>query len=269
VAEMNMCFKNWFHKFTPVIPIRGNKIALIFTIGDWPGSENDLDGPPYDSAHVWNFLKSNYPEFIIKRYSDSEVTRKNFLNIISAQLLTMMPDDNLLIYYSGHGTNGIDPSEPDGYREGLYLYDGAFWDDDFTKMLQLIHLGAKVIIILDSCFAHGSTTPKNMHVYGKAKFMHTEEIPEHFKRTKAILKSEEMNYLVLAACGENQTSADTIINGEPCGAFTYFWLKTWDRNYTYKQWIDQTAKLIEKSGQYDQIPNIEGNSDLQKQIIFT
>jgi len=267
-----MCFKKiaeWF-KPDPIIPVEGSKIALIFTIGNYPGSQNDLDGPPYDSENVLNFLIDNYPDFAIINYSDSEVTRSRFENTIKAQISTTKSGDILLIYYSGHGTNGYDSSEPDGYKEGLYLYDGTYWDDQFTAILQNIPTGAKVIIALDSCFAHGSTEPKgNPRVYRKSKFVPTQKISKKLKRIKPILKSDMMNYIVFAACGEDQTSADAVINGKPCGAFTYFWLKAWNKNFNYINWNNETVRLIKTSNQFDQKPNLEGDINLQEQIIFT
>ena len=262
-----MCWKkifDWF-KPDPVVPITGNKVALLFAIGDYPGSQNDLIGPPYDSKNADNFLKDNYPEFTVNKILDSAVTRSNFENTIKAQIAILKAGDVLLIYYSGHGTNGLDSNEADGYREGLYLWDGTFWDDEFTVVLQPIPLGAKVIIVLDSCFARGSTTPKNIG-YESLRFVQTQEVPRKLKRIKSMLRSDTMNYIVLAACQENQTAADI---GPLGGAFTYYWLKAWKRTYIWAEWSDKTALLIKQTGQYDQIPNIEGDENLMEQIVLT
>ena len=262
-----MCWKkilDWF-KPDPVVPITGNKVALLFAIGDYPGSQNDLIGPPYDSKNADNFLKDNYPEFTVKKFTDSEVTGNIFKTTILSQLAVMKPDDTLVIYYSGHGTNGIDSSEPDGYREGLYLYDRIFWDDEFTVVLQSIKSGAKVIIVLDSCFARGSTTPKNIG-YESLRFVQTQEVPRKLKRIKSMLRSDTMNYIVLAACQENQTAADI---GPLGGAFTYHWLKAWKRTYNWTEWNDKTALIIKQTGRYSQIPNIEGDKNLMEQIVLT
>lgn len=249
----------WF-KPDPIIPVEGNEIALIFAIGNYPGSQNDLIGPPYDVKNLTSFENNNYPEFAVKKLLDSEVTISYFENTIRQQFLIAKPGDTIMIYYSGHGTNGYDPEEPDRSREGLYLYDGVYWDDRFTSLLNEIPIGVKVIIVLDSCFAHGSTTPKTIR---KSKFVQTEAAPS--TRTKVILKSDTMNYIVIAACLENQTSADI---GTLGGAFTHYWLKAWDRNFTYKQWVDKTAELIAATNDYEQIPNIEGDELLMNEIIF-
>lgn len=265
-----MCFKkitSWF-KPDPVIPpvdppqTGVKKVALLFAIGSgYFGTENDLIGPPYDLANVQDFLRTNYPEFEIKTYQDTQVTRKSFENAIKAQFSVLKAGDKLLIYYSGHGTTGFDESEPDLQREGIYLTDGVYWDDEYTLVLQNIPAGVDLINILDSCFAHGSTTNKDIIV---RKFVKTQEVPPAIKR-KSMLKSDSMNYIVLAACQENQTSADL---GTIGGAFTYYLLKAWNRSATYLDWITATAKLVSQNSNLDQIPNIEGDINLMNKQIF-
>lgn len=265
-----MCFKRFFHWLfpdpeVPIIPVTGNKVALIFAIGKgYPGIQNDLDGPPKDFDHVINFITNKYPEFTIKKFLDLEVTRASFRDNVKAQILNMKSGDVLLIYYSGHGTNGLDINEPDRLREGIYLTDGTFWDDEFNEILQLTPEGGKVIVVLDSCFAKGSTTTKS-NIRNKSKFVQTQEIPSELKRRSKLAKTDIMKWIVFAACRENQTASDTS-NG---GAFTLFWLKAWKRDYDYQDWSAETVFLIEDNGNYDQIPNIEGDQNLIKQIIFT
>jgi hypothetical protein len=264
-----MCIKkiqSWFHKPDPIIPIEpqptGNKkTALVFTIGTYPNPQNNLTGPPIDANNVDNFMAKNYPAFALFAYANSMVTRNAFASAIKERISKLISGDYLVIYYSGHGTNGYDSNEPDKYREGLYLFDGTFWDDEFTLLLQNIPLGAKVIIILDSCFAHGSTTAKSL-IYRKEKFVKTEEIPP--KGLKAILKSDTMNYIVFAACGEDQTSADT----NKGGVFTLNWLNSWRLDLNYQQWNNRTVQAIAQT-QFDQVPNIEGDQNLINQIVFT
>lgn len=251
----------WRRKIDPVIPVVASKIALIFTLGDYPGTQNDLGGPPYDHDNVDNFFKTNYPEFTVRKFKNSEVTRNNFRDIVTAQISILKVGDYLIVYYSGHGTNGYDANEPDGYREGLYLYDGAFWDDEFTGILQGIPQGAKVVIILDSCFAKGSTTDKGGK-YRKQKFVETQEIKRSARSTRKILKSRIMNYVVIAACEEDQTSDDT----SKGGVFTLAWLDTWIREHTWKDWTYNTAMAIDD--EHEQIPNIEGDEELSNSVIF-
>ena len=259
-----MCWKKIFGHSNPVIPATDNKVALLFAIDDYPGTQNDLSDCVMDQNYVAKFLTKNYPEFTIKKFINSAVTRSAFENAIKAQLIVMVSGDILLIHYSGHGTNGIDPSgtEADGYSEALYLHDGSYWDREFSKVLEIIPSGAKVIIALDSCFARGSTH-KNIS-RRKSRFIETQKLKPGMKRKRSALKNEMFNYVVLAACQEGQTSSSTG-NG---GVFTIHWVEAWNRDFTYKQWSDKTTELT-KEDREDQIPNIEGDSNLQVQIIFT
>lgn len=257
-----MCFRkiiDWF-KPDPIVPIQGQRVALLFAIGNYPGTQNDLTGPPYDMRHVTDFIEDKYPEYVIKQWLNSAVTRSNFENALKTQFAASTAGDKIVIYYSGHGTNGPDAAEPDSYREGLYLYDGTYWDDLFTETLGLIPAGVDVTIILDSCFAHGSTTPKLLS-YQKTRFVKTQKGAP--KKLKPILRNAEMNYIVIAACGENQTSADIGAEG---GAFTKYFLAAWNRDYTWAEWTQQTAQQIAPS--YDQIPNIEGSLTLMNKQNF-
>jgi len=246
----------------PVTPVEGNRIALLFAIDNYPGTQNDLPDCIKDQNNVADFLALNYPEFKILKFTDSMVTTTSFRDNIKNQVTALKSGDILLINYSGHGTRGINPAEPDGYSEALYLWNDAFWDQEWSKLLQLIPAGAKVIIVLDSCFAHGSTETKNIHT--KVRFVQTQVIPEGMKRIRRILKGDMLNYLVFAACEENQTSTSTGHGG----VFTIYWLKAWQKDYTYFNWNKKTADLIELT-EYEQNPNIEGDELLINQKIFT
>jgi hypothetical protein len=257
-------FPGWFEEDPIVIPpadYTSKKTALLFTIGTYPNPQNNLTGPPIDSDNVDYFMALNYPAFALFKYANSLVTRSNFANAIKERISKLISGDWLVIYYSGHGTNGYDANEPDKYREGLYLYDGTFWDDEFTLLLQDIPSGANVVIILDSCFAHGSTTPKSL-IYRKEKYVKTEELPPN--GLKSILKNDTMNYIVFAACGEDQTSSDT----SKGGVFTLYWLKSWMKDITHQTWNDRTSYAITQT-QFDQVPNIEGDINLINKVVFT
>lgn len=260
-----MCFKKileWF-KPDPIIPVEGNRIALLYAIDNYPGDQHDLPDCIIDQKNIEKFIQDNYPEFKIAKYSDSEVMTQTFRDSIKNQIMTMETGDLLLIHYSGHGTNGINSSEPDGYSEGLYLYNGVFWDQEFQKLLQLIPAGAKVVIVLDSCFAHGSTEIRVLS-YRKVRFVQTQTIPRGMRRLRPMLKTDMANYIVCAGCQEDQTSTST--GGG--GAFTIHFVEAWERDFDYAQWIENTATLL-RNDNYDQIPNIEGDPNLINQIIFT
>lgn len=257
-----MCFK----KRPPLQNV--NRQLLSFAINNYPGgSGNDLNGCLNDQSDLIDKLDELGYAFAVQAFQDEQVTRSTFRNTIKNYIVGMKADDLLLIQYSGHGTQVRDSShdEADGYDEALYLYDGAFTDDDFNEVLQLIPDGAKVIIALDSCFSGGATRLYT-DFYSKAKYVPTQKI-KSLKRRKKYLKRDVMKWVVFSGCSENQTSADAYINSRYNGAFTWAWLKSMEKNISYNTWSQSTVLKLEP--QFEQISTIEGNDDIRKMIIFT
>jgi hypothetical protein len=264
-----MCLGKWFHKVDPIVPITGDKVALLFGINNYPGSSNDLNGCLNDIADVEKKLNEVYPgQWTIKKFADSEVTKMNFRNTIKNQIVSMTSGQFLLIHYSGHGTRVQDKNheEEDGYDEALYLYDGTFIDDEFNEVLQLIPEGVKVVIALDSCFS-GTATRLINGSYRKSKYIPTQKI-RSLKRRKKYLKSDSMKWVVFSGCQDDQTSADAFINNRYNGAFTFCWLKELNKGLNYKNWNFHTKALL-SDYDFDQVSTLEGDEVLLNSIIFT
>jgi hypothetical protein len=256
-----MCFK----KKPPIVNV--NRQLLSFVINNYPGTGNDLNGCINDQNDLIDKLDELGYAFAIQAFQDAQVTRAIFRNTIKNYIVGMKAGDLLLIQYSGHGTQvrDIHGDEDDPYDEALYLYDGAFTDDEFNEVLQLIPDGAKVIIALDSCFSGGATRLFT-DFYAKAKYVPTQKI-KSLKRRKKYLKRDVMKWVVFSGCSENQTSADAYINGRYNGAFTWGWLKSMETNISYNTHLQSTALKLEP--QFEQIPTIEGDDAIRKQILFT
>jgi metacaspase-1 len=263
-----MCWRkivSWF-KPDPMVENK-NKTALLFAINNYPHEANDLNGCINDQNDVADKLEYLFPgEWSIVKFHDSEVTKSNFRNTIKNYIVSMSSGDTLLIHYSGHGTQVPSATESDGYNEAVYLYDAYLEDDDFNEVLQLIPDGAKVIIALDSCFSGTATRLLNPR-YVKSRYYPIHEI-KGLKRAKKYLKSDLMKWVVFSGCREDQTSADAFISGRYNGAFTYYWLRALKKGITYQQWADDTIYGIHLGG-FEQVPTIEGDSNLINQIIFT
>jgi hypothetical protein len=259
-----MCFKK-----RPPVPVPNvNRQLLSFAINNYPGSGNDLNGCINDQDDLIDKLNELGFAFAVKTFQDSEVTRANFRNTIKNYIVGMKSGDFLLIQYSGHGTQVHDPhhDEADGYDEALYLYDGAFTDDEFNEVLQLIPEGAKVVIALDSCFSGGATRLFNGD-YRKAKYIPTQKI-KSLKRRKKYLKSDLMKWIVFSGCGETQTSADAYINGRYNGAFTWAWLKEAKTGIINKTWNSNTKYLL-NAYDFEQVCTLDGDETLQASQILT
>lgn len=255
-----MCFKKWFHKSEEISWKHSSKVALLFGINNYPGGENDLDGCVNDI----DLAESKLQGFQIRKFQDTLVTIKNFIAQIRYAILNSVVGDVLYIHYSGHGTyvEDLNGDEVDGYDEALYLYDGPLIDDELNTLLQLTPEGVTVVLLLDSCFS-GSAT-RNPH---KARFMPPKfEKKEHLRIKRGWY--ENLKWIVISGCGENQTSADALINGKYNGAFTYYAMNTLVGSMTYQTWFNKIREFL-PSREFEQAPTLEGNSYLINKIVLT
>jgi len=127
------------------------------TIGDLPGIDLDL-GIMQRVVQRLGFLPAN-----TRVLSDEEATMAAVERAMSEWLVDDVdPDDRVLIYYSGHGTQVADRNddEADGLDEVLVLHDfsqnaeqgasGALVDDRFYELLADIPTD-DVLLIVDAC----------------------------------------------------------------------------------------------------------------------
>ena len=239
--------------------VNKNRMILQYGINNYPGTGSDLNGCLNDLTDFGKLM--NWP---LTTFRDSEVTKTTFRDTVRNYILGMQPDEELIIQYSGHGTRVKDTSgdEEDGYDEALYLYgyDGVFIDDEFNEIMKLIPVGAKVIVILDSCFS--GTATRNIGRYRKSKYVLTDPVLEKAKR---VVKSSQLNHIVISGCQSHQTSSDAYINGRYNGALTRALIENYGHK-TYKQWVDDCIFWLHSRG-FDQVPTLEGPEGMIKSYI--
>lgn len=260
-----MCWKWIKELFKPDPMEHHQKLLLSFACNNYPGKANDLNGCINDQKNIVD----NLYEFHAMTFSNSEVTKRTFIDEIEKALGMAEAGDVIVIHYSGHGSFGLDPTktEADGYSECLYLYDGPFWDREFMEILALIPDGVKVVVILDSCFSFGATTRKLRNPYNKPRFIQFQDINPEIPIKRNVLHRSSLKHVLLAGCGERQTSADAYINGSYNGAFTWFAMATLNRGFTYKEWHAEIRKYL-PSDDFNQKPELEGPEELlTKQIL--
>ena len=148
-----------------------NKIALLIGIGTYTDPAlPSLSGPSQDVAALkdvlirrWDFTAANIQTLTTRQ----DTTRANILKALTALQSSSRPGDEVLVYYSGHGTSKRDPSQ----RLALPDASGAWVPSDFTTskarlqdlvqarvdlkpiFTQLENEGRKLWIIADSCFS--------------------------------------------------------------------------------------------------------------------
>lgn len=241
------------------------KRALLFAINNYQG-DGDLNGCINDQINICHKLVEENFGFYIQNFRDSEVTWRNFVDKLTDLVKSAAPGDELLVHYSGHGTQVLDKSgdESDGYDEALYLYDKPLTDDTLNEILSNLKDGVNLTIMLDSCFSGTGTrnTTKRKFKRYDVDFGNDKVLV----RKKSILRSN-MKWILMSGCAENQTSADAYIGGTYNGAFSYFAVKALQCGISYKEWHKRIRKNL-PSGMYDQIPQLEGNSELFQRGVF-
>lgn len=251
------------------------KKALSFGINDFPGSQNDLRGCVNDTSNIkYNLGHKHGAEdakrigkqlydfgFDVQVFLNSQVTKELFRSEVTKLVKSANPGDIIVIHASCHGTQLIDRNndEADGYDEALYLYDGAFSDDEFSSILSQLKEAVICVFIMDCCFSGTITRSINQKARFKPLFseVDSEGLPVIRKSRKSKEICSGMNHLVLTGCSPTQTSADAFIGGSYNGALTYAAMKELVPGITYKEWHQRILKWLSSRG-YTQTPQLEG-----------
>jgi hypothetical protein len=237
------------------------KKALLYAINDYGGKASNLRGCVND-AFSWKALLVQFG-FEVTMILNKDVTRANFIKQIEALFKNGKSGDEYFIAYSGHGTQIPDRNgdEEDSYDEALYLVDGPLPDDDLAVALALRPAGSILTVAFDSCFSGDCTRA----LYTDNRF-HPIVEKRLIKRKKAIARPG-IDYVYLSGCGENQTSADAMIDGKYNGAFTYFACKTFVPGINYYNWHYNYRRAL-KINEFSQVPQLEGLCELFYSPVF-
>jgi len=253
----------WKRKQKPE-PITGNKAALLFGINDYMGGQNDLSGCLNDIDDVEKKLRSEFPEFQIRKFKDSEVTTFKFISEIENAMNTLTLPGVLYIHYSGHGTQIPNIAEANKYDEALYLYNGALVDDNVWTLQQNTPEGLIVVAKFDSCFSGSMNRSVNR---GRERFYKIPGIRIMKDVVRKFNKTDSDRWVIFSGSGEDQPSSDAWFNDRPNGAFTYYDLKSFDPTTTYQQEHDMLRTFLPNEN-FDQIPGLYGNSMLFNKLAF-
>lgn len=247
--------------------ITSDRVALLFGINDYPGSNNDLRGCINDIDDVATKLKKEFSDFQIFKFTNSEVTTGRFVSEIENVLLKLK-QGHLYIHYSGHGTQIPSPTEANGYNEALFLHNGPLIDDEIYRLQLMTPVGLRVTAKFDSCFSGDLGSRKMNPHYFKSRFMPLQGVPVLKRPVNHMGKTDAGQvWLIYSGCGEEQTSADAMFSGRANGAFTYFDLKSFNVNTTNKDELTQTRYLLQKYS-FEQIPELSGPEYRINETVF-
>lgn len=235
-----------------------SKVALVFSINDYPGTANDLSFCVSDGSQSADYLSRL--GYQIRQFKDGEVTRRRFREEIFSAFQNAKEGDKIWIDYSGHGSRipDVDGDEEDGYDETLYLHDGHFSDDEIGLLTAHIPDGVKVIFFMDSC--HSGTVTRSMF-NGRSRYMP----PPHkiWQRKRRLVKLGHrlvkggLNHAVISACQPHESAYEGMVNGQGGGVLhLYFW-NGFDDTLTLRENMRYVLQQLPNRN-FPQTPMIEG-----------
>lgn len=255
--------------------------AIVIGISHYMDESLNLRYAEDDAIAVSAYLQTvcGVPRSHIALLTNEAATREAVDDALVVMRGQMSPEDTLVFYFSGHGTNSIpdtnhdeaevDPS--DKYDEALILFDaeygsfkGLIVDDELA--LQIGQLGCKTaLVILDSCYAGGAGRGKSAEIFDVGT---KEGTPTGNFRDISVVAAGGTTPIMLMACQDDQKAQECGALGH--GLFTKAILDTLEEARTapgrlsinalagevqvrMENWIEADRNLEDACG-FDQTP---------------
>ena len=182
-------------------PVTGDKYAIVIGICDYPGTSLDLCHSDGDSLHMYKTLTEVYgyePEnislfkdgggetgFVVNDTKAKKIagipTYGNIHNAVMDIESKVTADDEVVFFFSGHGTRGIVIDGDDEFTdEGIVVWaDGSdtednityIWDGELRDWFNGF-ITSRIVFVFDSCLAGGMN---DVAADGRVVAMATEE----------------------------------------------------------------------------------------------
>lgn len=193
------------------------------------------------------------------------------------------PGDLLVFHYSGHGSQVPDRNgdeRGDRLDEILCPHDmdwnDPFTDDELDAIVRQVPGGAVLAVVLDCC--HAGTGLRE----GRARCLPpppslTPAPRPHSGTGLAARRLRRFGHraaaagaLLIAACRDDQVSADAFIDGAFHGALTYYLCEALAGSgyaTTYERLVIDVRRRLRANG-FDQVPQLEGPQPLRTASVF-
>jgi hypothetical protein len=209
--------------------------ALIMTIGDYRGGPTPLTGVKNDVKSARSIaMRMGVPEANISMARDQQLTLDGMRKVLDNFDATIYPNDQVFIYFSGHGGRALIRDPEERCAEALVTAEGnALFDNELEARLKKISQKAsRVIFFLDACHAGGVTTRSlgksdlTAKYYAKGGADACEKPVNVLTRGITLAAktpgSGAMNYAYIAAARDNEVAFD---NPERGGVATQNWVE--------------------------------------------
>ncbi len=241
------------------------KEALLIGVGDYEGTQSDLEGIEIDVSNMKNLFEKWGFHTTVLLDSDS-MKIDEYLN----RYHSLGKDDVFAFYYSGHGsyTDDKDGDESDGQDEIIILSNGSenrfYLDDNLNKHFNSI--GAKKLIIFDSC--HSGTAFKAFGDKPKPKSIEPKlsgtEIKSKSFRGQTSKELNGDDYIVFSAAQDKEESLATSRGS----LFTNAFIKEFSNGGESQNFINLKQKMArdiynscQRSGSKVHHPNLSASNN--------
>jgi metacaspase-1 len=171
----------------------GKQYAIIIGISDYSGSKNDLQYCDDDAVDFQNALPGSYDKKIL---INDEASRGAILGAINSLKGKVTEKDEVVFFYSGHGSTGSNIADGDSERKDECIipyectWESLIWDGELATAFS--GFTCRIMFYFDSCYAGGMT------------------------------ELAGPNRLICMACGESQLSLES--GAWQNGQFTYYFV---------------------------------------------
>ena len=140
---------------TEEVENNGKYYALIIGIQDYDDEAiPDLDQPVADAKTLYDILKSNYTFIPENLYFLKNPNRNQIFDALEKLSAKVTKDDNLLIFYAGHGNYDENKKQGYWYPSDAKLSSRASWLTNADLKEYLTSIPSKhTLLITDACFA--------------------------------------------------------------------------------------------------------------------
>lgn len=244
------------------------------------GCVNDVEMMYYLLVHKFGFDPDN-----IRVIINDRATYDNIIHRLEWLINDTKTGDFLFFHNSSHGSQVRDRNgdELDDHLDEILCpydldWDRPLTDDILATIFDKIPNGVKLFMIADCCHSGTIARELNNPRYEKARFIlppfdiRSRSLNRELHKRKIIEKTrrETQRVIVLSACRDNQTAADTYIDGKYNGALSWAVYTTImnNQNITYKQLHNNVCSLLKRNG-FSQEPQLSGPSNLLNTKIFS
>lgn len=258
--------------------------AVIVGINKYHNPKNNLRGCINDANNMKSVLIDffNFKESDIELLTDSSATKENIINNLSSMVDNAKEGDNLVFFFSGHGSQirDINNDERKNRKDELICPYDMDWvdkyilDDELKEIFSRLPNGVHLEVFLDSCHSGTMTDLKSSNI-GTSKFIYPPlyilkgDIPK-LKLNGFDKIITNLLQTLFAACTSNQYAIEDLINGSYNGAFTYYLcniLRTYKGDINRLKLRNKTLISLRKN-KYKQHPKLECNSKIKKYNLF-